>query len=486
MRGLQLRGSCAVMAESSRPNSLEQALRQIDGQLLSGAVVTDQSVVEKYAIDESEAAPVVPGAVVRVGTARDVSKVMQAASAHGVAVTPRGGGTGRTGGAVPLASGIVLAFENCAQIKGIEPDNLIAVVEPGVVLADLHSAVEQQGLFYPPDPNSASSCTLGGNVAENAGGPRTLRYGPTRDYVLGMQAVTAEGTELQLGKRTMKGVTGYDLCALMVGSEGTLAVMTELTLKLLPKPEAVVTMMVLLPDLVTAGRAVGAALDRGYLPRCVEMMDSITLDIMRPTASLPIPQAAGAMLLVELDGDEIELERKLEACGNAMTDAGALDVLVAQTGSDRERLWAARRDLSRALRRSAGFKLAEDVVVPRNRIPDLIERCREISQRFQVRMPSYGHAGDGNIHVNFLWDDPSDRPHVEQAIEQLFRNVIELGGTLSGEHGIGILKAPYLTLEQSPPLIALQEQIKAVFDPKGILNPGKIFPGQLKKFHGAC
>ena len=271
-----------------------------------------------------------------------------------------------------------------------------------------------------------------------------------------------------------------------MGSEGTLAITTEITVKLLPKPQAIVTMLVLLPDLKTAGRAVSAALSRGFLPRCVEMMDSITLDILRDSGSLPFSQPAGALLLVELDGDEHELTEKLERCGNAMDESGALEVLVAQHSGEREKLWASRRELSRALRARAAFKLAEDVVVPRNRIPDLIEGCRAISERFNILMPSYGHAGDGNIHVNFLWNDEADKPRVDAAIKALFENVIALGGTLSGEHGIGILKAPYLELEQAPGLIALQEQIKTVFDPTGILNPGKIFPGHLARFHGPC
>jgi len=215
-------------------------------------------------------------------------------------------------------------------------------------------------------------------------------------------------------------------------------------------------------------------------------MDGITLDILRDSGSLPLAKAANALLLIELDGDEDELTAKLERCGNAMDEVGALEVLVAQHSGEREKLWASRRDLSRALRSSAKFKLAEDVVVPRNRIPELIDRCRAISEKYKVRMPSYGHAGDGNIHVNFLWNDESEKPRVDAAVKALFEQVIALGGTLSGEHGIGILKAPYLTLEQSPPLIALQEQIKAVFDPKGILNPGKIFPSHLARFHGAC
>jgi glycolate oxidase len=466
--------------------SLQAALIEIERAVGDGRVLTDPEVLESYAHDESEAAPRMPDAVVRARCTQDVAAVMSSASRHGVPVTPRGGGTGRTGGAVPVAGGIVLAFEQCNRIKGVEVDDLVAVVEPGVVTGHFHAAVEQLGLFYPPDPNSLSTCALGGNVAENAGGPRALRYGPTRDYVLGMEVVTASGEVLQLGKRTVKGVTGYDLTSLIVGSEGTLAVITEVTLKLLPKPEGLGTLLALLPDLPTAGRAVAAVFRRGLLPRCLELLDEHTLALVRPAAGLPLDARARALLLIELDGDELGVERQVELCGNALSEAGALEVLVARHGGERDRLWAARRELSHALKKVARNKLAEDVVVPRSRIPDLIDRCRAISERTAIPMPAYGHAGDGNIHVNFLWNDDAERPRVDAAIEALFRETIALGGTLSGEHGIGILKAPYLPLEQSPQLIALQERVKTLFDPQNILNPGKIFPAHVQRYHGNC
>jgi len=468
-------------------SGIDAALIEIERAIGSGRVLTDPDVLESYARDESEAKPRRPDAAVRVRGTADVAAVMLAASRHNVPVTPRAGGTGRTGGSVPLAGGIVLAFEQQNRIKGIEPVDLVTVVEPGVITGVLHRAVEEQGLFFPPDPNSLETCAIGGNVAENAGGPRALRYGCTRDYVLGMEIVTAAGEVLQLGKRTVKGVTGYDLTSLMVGSEGTLGVITEVTLKLLPKPQGVVTLLALMPDLRTAGQAVTATFRRGLLPRCMELLDEYTLNIVRPDAGIPLHKGARALLLLELDGDEAALESQLETCGNALTEAGALEVLVARHSGERERLWAARRELSHALRKVAKYKLAEDVVVPRSRIPDLIDSCAAISERYRVPMPSYGHAGDGNIHVNFLWqDDEADKPRVHAAIEALFKQTIALGGTLSGEHGIGILKAPYLSLEQSPGLIALQERVKALFDPQGILNPGKIFPSHLARFHGAC
>jgi glycolate oxidase len=465
---------------------IDRALIELDRSLGSGRVLTDPDILASYAVDESEVPPHLPQAVVRAHSAADTASVMRICAAHSVPVTPRAGGTGRTGGAVPLAGGVVLAFEAMNQIKGIEAGDLIAVVEPGVITGELHRAVEEVGLFYPPDPNSLQSCALAGNVAENAGGPRALRYGSTRDYVLGMNVVTADGTQLSVGKRTVKGVTGYDLTSLLVGSEGTLAITTEITLKLLPKPQAIATVLVLMPSLASAGVAVTTVLQRGILPRCMELLDEATLAIVRPLSVLPISESARALLLIELDGDEQALESQLERMGNALHEAGASEVLVARHAGERERLWAARRELSRALRQRARYKLAEDVVVPRSKISSLIEACGRISEEHGVHMPTYGHAGDGNMHVNFLWNDASEEPAVHRAIKQLFERVIALGGTLTGEHGIGVLKAPYLPLEQSPQLIALQERVKDLFDPKHVLNPGKIFPSHLQRFHGAC
>jgi glycolate oxidase len=462
----------------------ERALRELGPKLDSDQIVTDADVLESYARDESETEPSPPEAVIRVRSSGDVVSVMQTASKHGAFVTPRAGGTGRTGGAVPVRGGIVLAFEGMNQIEEVHRGDLVTVVQPGVVLKHLHDTVEAERLFYGPDPNSLSTCALGGNLAENAGGPRAFKYGVTRDWTLGMEVVTADGTLLTLGKRSVKGVTGYDLAALVVGSEGTLAVITKATLKLMPLPERVVTLFALLPDIHTAGRAVSMLFARSIVPRCLELMDAYTLKLVRNEVAFKIPEEAGAALLLELDGSEELCDALLELSGNTMLEAGALDVAVARHGGDRERLWAARRELSHALRRTARFKLAEDVVVPRSQIPALLEACARLSETYKVPMPTYGHAGDGNLHVNFLWNDPSDEPRVHQAIEALFREVVRLGGTLSGEHGIGVLKAPYLGIEQSPALIAFQQRIKATFDPKGILNPGKIFPSEVA--HRAC
>lgn len=368
------------------------------------------------------------------------------------------------------------------QILEIDVAEGLAVVQPGVVLGDFHAAVEAEGAFYPPDPNSLTGCCLGGNVAENAGGPRAFKYGVTRDYVLGVEAFLMGGQQIQCGRRTKKGVTGYDVTGLLVGSEGTLAVLGDITLRLISKPTHVMTLMVLLSDLDVAAALVARATASGLTPRCIEILDGGTLEAIREAGN-PINPAAQAMLLIDVDGDEPACEAQAERLAGLSDDLGALELLVAQDAAQRDRLWNARREMSPAVRRMARNKLSEDVVVPRQAMGELLRRVARTSEQEQIRTVTYGHAGDGNLHVNFLWNDPEELPRVDRAIERLFRDVLELRGTLSGEHGIGVLKAPYLHLEQSGELIQLQQDLKRVFDPAGLLNPGKIFPTQ---GHGAC
>jgi glycolate oxidase len=464
------------------PSASDKARRLLEQALGPSKVLTKSEACESYARDESEAEGSTPDAVVLAETGDDILAALRVAREAGVPITPRAAGTGRTGGAVPVAGGIVLSTIGMNGIKEIDRKDGIAVVEPGVVLADLHRAVEAEGWFYPPDPNSLADCCLGGNVAENAGGPRAFKYGVTRDWVVGIEAFLIGGQRIRAGRRTTKGVSGYDVTALLVGSEGTLAVFGDLTLKLMPKPAFVMTLMVLFSDVRAAGRSVEAAIAAGLFPRCIELLDGLTLEAMR-RAGNAIDARAGAMLLVEFDGDETSCEREAERFGAACDETGALEVLVAQDAGQRERLWSARREMSRAVRKLSKKKLSEDVVVPRQRIDALLEHVASMSEREGVRHLTYGHAGDGNLHVNFLWDDESEVPAVERAIEGLFREVVRLGGTLSGEHGIGVLKAPYLPLEQAPELIELQRDLKRVFDPEELLNPGKIFP---RGAHRAC
>ncbi len=460
-----------------------RAATELERALGPSKATRDREACATYASDESEAVGRQPDILVIAQTRDDVMRTLQIAEACGVPVTPRAGGTGRTGGAVPVAGGILLATHALNQVKEIDRENLIAVVEPGVVTGQLHELVEKEGLFYPPDPNSLASCMIGGNLGENAGGPRAFKYGVTREYVLGVETCLMGGRVIRSGKRTVKGVTGYDVTALLVGSEGTLGVFTEATLRLIPKPRDIATVLALFDDVQRAASAVSALIAAGLVPRCLELMDAATLDAVR-AQSVSIDPRARAMLLIETDGDPATTEASLEKIGELLSaHEGVVDLVVAQDASQRARLWEARRMLSRATRKIAKYKLSEDVVVPRSKIVELLRRVEAIGKKENVTHLTYGHAGDGNLHVNFLWNDDEERARVDRAIESLMRATIDLGGTLSGEHGIGIAKIPYLHLEQSPELIDLQRDLKRVFDPKELLNPGKIFT---VKSHAAC
>ncbi len=458
----------------SSASARDKALRLLEARLGSSKVLTSSEACERFSRDESEAEGVVPDAVVLASSSDDIAVALSVAAEAEVPITPRAGGTGRSGGAIPVAGGIVLATLGMSAIKEIDRREGIAVVEPGVVLADLHHAVEAEGWFYPPDPNSMKSCAIGGNVAENSGGPRAVKYGVTGEYVLGIEALLVGGERLFSGRRTRKGVTGYDVTSLLVGSEGTLAVFGEVTVKLVPKPEAVVTLLVTFLDVGVAANSAQRLTAERLLPRCVELLDGVTLEALRRSGS-PIDPRAGALLLVEVDGGATEVDAAARRVADLCDEMGAIEVLSAGEPAQRDRLWAARREMSHALRQLARHKLAQDVVVPRQRVVKLLERVQTCAGQAGLRYATYGHVADGTLHVNFFWDREDELPRVEQAVDALCRGVIQLGGSLSAEHGIGVLRAPYLPLEQSSRLIALQRDLKRVFDPHGLLNPGKIF-----------
>jgi glycolate oxidase len=469
------------------PAAVERAKIDLDRALGTSKLLVSSDGCATYAADDSDVRGPAPDVVVLAESAEDVQKTLSIAERHGVPVTPRAGGSGRSGGAVPAAGGIVLATHALNQVKDIDRNDMLAVVQPGVVTGALHAICEKEGLFYPPDPNSLDMCMIGGNVAENAGGPRAFKYGVTREYVLGLDVCLMGGQALSVGRRTVKGVTGYDVTALFVGSEGTLGVFTEVTLRLLSKPPEVATLLALYADIHACGAAVMRVVGRGLRPRCLELLDGPTLDAIRGQVS--IDPRAGAMLLAEVDGESVAVESEMTRLGEALSSGdGVVDVLVAQDAAQRARLWAGRRALSIATRKLARHKLSEDIVVPRSKISELLRRVDRIGEDNKTRHLTYGHAGDGNLHVNFLWDDDSERPKIDRSLELLMRATIELGGTLSGEHGIGVTKAEYLPLEQSSELIDLQRSIKKVFDPKDLLNPGKIFPapGPAGSRHKAC
>ena len=442
-------------------------------------VVRDAEALDVYARDESRLGVFPPDAAVLCESRAEIELVLRLAAEHGIPVTPRGAGSGMTGGALPIRGGIVLSTERMRRIVDVNIHDRVAVVEPGVINADLQAAVEAHGLFYAPDPASLGFCSMGGNVAENAGGPRAFKYGVTRDWTLGIVTTLMGGETLRLGRRTPKGVTGYDLTALFVGSEGTFGVTSEITVRLVGRPEGVGTFIAVMPDAVSAGRAVSEIIRKGHRPRALELMDKRSIDHVRPRAAYEFPRDTGAAVLVELDGAVEGMEAAVLACGAVCEAEGAREVIIARDDADRERLWKTRREISVALREAYKFKVSEDTVVPPSSIPEMLRRVDAIGARHDLETASFGHAGDGNLHINLLSHEPKHdaafKARVEAATADLFRATLDLGGTLSGEHGIGIAKARYMAWEQSAEVIDWQKRLKRLWDPKNLLNPGKIF-----------
>lgn len=436
----------------------------------------DAATRATYGHDESDQGDFQPELVLFPHDALEVQRIVKACNTHRVPLTPVAARTGKSGGSLPVNGGVSVSLERMNRIVAIRPEDLTATVQPGVVLQDFQRAVEEVGLFYPPDPNSAPSCTLGGNIAENAGGPSALKYGVTRDYVLGLEWVTPTGELLKLGRQTIKGVAGYDLVGLFVGSEGTLGVATEITVKLIPKPPVVMTALIPFTSVLAAARAVNAVLLGGLLPRCLELLDDVALEAVKGKG-VPFPAGAGAVIIAEVDGSTEEgVFAELNQLASIASRHGGLEAQLAVDRDQRERLWATRRLVSPSLRELQRYKFSEDIVVPRSRVPEAIERFKAIGQALGLTVATYGHAGDGNLHTNVLYRSPADRARVEQALEQLMAETVRLGGTISGEHGIGIAKKKFLSFEQSEELIALQRKLKVALDPLGVLNPGKVFP----------
>ncbi len=448
---------------------------ELEAALGAAQVSADPDKLLVYGHDESDMGDFAPQLIVFARSTADVQQVFATAFAHRVPVTPVAARSGKSGGSLPLYGGVSLSLERMNKILSINPEDLTAVVEPGVITGTLMKAADDVGLFYPPDPNSWEFCSLGGNVAENAGGPRALKYGVTRDYVLAMEWVLPTGEALNIGKRTIKGVAGYDLCGLFVGSEGTLGVATQITLQLIPRPRKVRTALVIFKDVLDAARAVSAVLAAGLLPRCLELLDDVSIRAI-DGRGFSFPPGSGAAVIAEVDGNHDEgLLLELEQLSEIATAHGALDTLLAQDEAQREKLWAARRVVSTALRALKPFKISEDIAVPRSKIPEAIARFKELGAQLGLTVATYGHAGDGNLHANILFDGPHQRPKVDQALAQMMRITLELGGTITGEHGVGFAKRAFIALEQGKALIDFQKRLKAFIDPLGLLNPGKIF-----------
>jgi glycolate oxidase len=419
---------------------------------------------------------VIPGLVVFPLSAEVVSGILKLANKYLFPIVPRGQGTGLTGGSIPLSDSVVLVFSRMNRILEIDTNNLIAVVEPGVINFHLQEEAAKYGLFYPPDPASYKYSSIGGNVAECAGGPNSLKYGVTRDYVLGLEVVKPTGEILNTGVRTMKGVVGYDIARLFVGSEGTLGVITKIILKLIPLPEAKATILALFQEVEDAAEAVSAIIAAKVIPSTIEFMDKASIWCSEQASPMGLPEGIGGLLLIEVDGDKESILPQVEKVKKIVTEKKAIRCDVTQDPQESDRLWQARRALSQALYTINPVKIAEDVVVPRSHIPTLIHALEAMGKKFGVPILSFGHAGDGNFHVNIMIKDTAEeRAKAEEAVKEIFTEALRLGGTLSGEHGIGTSKAPYLGMELSPEVLDTLKAIKKLFDPNDVLNPGKIF-----------
>jgi glycolate oxidase len=455
-----------------------QSLRDIVG---DENVLHSSEEMEPYTHDEVVGLRADPEVVVRAASTAQVAEILKLAQRERVPVTPRGAGYGLSGGAVPVQGGIVLSLERMNRVLEIDKENLMVTVEPGVITGNLHRAVEAEGLFYPPDPASLDSCFIGGNVAEGAGGPRAVKYGATKDYVCGLEAVLPSGEIITCGGKLVKNVTGYNLIQLLIGSEGTLAVVTKIILRLLPLPKVQIDLLVPYDDFQAAADTVSDIIAHRIVPTTIEFMEQDSMLAVERLLGKKVPFAdAAAQLLIQLDGNRREaVDADCEVVGELCLENGARDVLVAQDRRTRDRLWEARRLIIEALNHESPVNHMEDVVVPRAEIPALLKGIKEIAARHSVRIISFGHAGDGNVHVNVLKDGVDDdrwQALVPAVTGEMYKLTLSLGGMLTGEHGIGATRRHYLSMALDETQIELMRGIKATFDPNGILNPGKIFP----------
>ncbi|HER34832.1 MAG: FAD-binding protein [Halothiobacillaceae bacterium] len=458
---------------------LSPFIDRLGAALPADRIMTDAGSTWAYGMDNSRvhhAADV----VVFPESHDEVVEIMRLAAEYRIPVTTRGRGTGTAGGSVPIEGGVVLVTDRMTRVLDFRPEDRLIVVEAGLINAELQRIVAEKGFFWPPDPTSNALCTIGGNLGCNAAGPHAVKYGTTRENVLGLLAVDGRGHTIKAGSQTTKGVVGHDLTRLMIGSEGTLGVITEATLKLTPLPETRRLLRAFYPDMHAASEAVSRVMAQPVTPAAIEFIDGNALTLLRRNSEAAIPDAAGAMLMIEIDGDERGIDGLVErVVAAAKGDEGdGADIAVAETTEEQQALWAARKALSPTLRQVAPKKINEDVVVPVSRIPRLIETLDAIAARHAITIVSFGHAGNGNIHVNLLVDpdDPAQMAGAEQALDEVFSAVLALDGTLSGEHGIGYVKRGFIAREIPPDSLALMHGIKAVFDPLGILNPHKKLP----------
>ncbi len=440
-------------------------------------IYTDKAHKRAYSYDATRES-YEPDAVIFPRSEEDISKILKYCNEKKIPIVPRGAGSGFTGGALPVNGGITLAMEkHMNKILEIDLENMLAIVQPGVINRDLQRHVEELGLFYPPDPASQDYSTIGGNVSENAGGMRAAKYGLTKDYVMALRAVLANGDIIRAGKKTIKDVAGYNIAGILIASEGTLGVITQITLKLLPKPKFVKSYMGIFPDVKSAMNAVFKSLASGANPVAMEFLDSLVVKAVQEKLGVDLPNDAGALLIGDVDGNvKEEVEFQLETLKNSFLKNGAIGFEVADEEAKRDELWRARRGASQSITIYGSKKLNEDISVPRSRLPEALEEIYKIGAKYNLKVPCFGHAGDGNIHVNVMVDG-SNKEELEngyKAIKEIFQLVVDMEGTLSGEHGIGLSKAEFMDIAFSQEELNLFKRIKDAFDPNGILNPGKM------------
>lgn len=460
--------------------NLEEIKVKIEEVVGKDNVLSEKGKIADYAHDETMGLEGQPDLVVKVENAQQISHLMKLANEYLFPVVPRGGGTGLSGGAVPVHGGVVLSLEKMNKILEIDDENMMAVIEPAVITGVLQAEVEKRGLFYPPDPASLDSCFIGGNLAECAGGARAVKYGVTKDYVCGLEVVLPNGDILNVGGKLLKNVVGYDLINLIIGSEGTLAIITKAILKLVALPKHKIDLLVPFDSYDTASQTIVEIIKSKVTPAAIEFMDQESILSCEKCLERELPfRDSKAQILIELDGDDKEyLEKQAEMVGELCLDKGAKDVLVASTKAQQEQLWEARRKISESLKITGGMKVSEDIVVPVNKMPQALHEFQELSKKLGVKIVCFGHLGDGNIHVNILRKDLPEEVWenvLPDAINAVFDITVAAGGTISGEHGIGLTKKRYLHKVLAPPVIDIMKQIKKTFDPNNILNPGKIF-----------
>ena len=453
-------------------------IKQLESIVGSENIKSDKAHLIAYCYDATKER-FEPDAVVFPRDKQDVSKILKYCNDNQIVIVPRGAGSGFTGGALPASGGIILSLEKYMNnLIEIDMDNMLAIVQPGLINMDLQRAVEEVGLFYPPDPASENYSTLGGNVSENAGGMRAAKYGITKDYVMAIEAVLPNGDIIKAGKKTIKDVAGYNIAGLLIGSEGTLAIITEITLKLIPKPQFKKTYMGIFPDVQKAMNSVFKSLSSGANPVAMEFLDALVIQALREKLDVDLPKDAGAVLVGDVDGSSLdEVNTQLEILDKSFKENGGTEFIIAKDEAEASKLWYARRNASPAVTVFGTLKLNEDISVPRSKLPEALAGIYKIGEKYGFKVPCFGHSEDGNIHVNVMVPDKNDPKQVEDghhAIEEIFQYVVDLEGTLSGEHGIGLSKAPYMDIAFSDAEMELFKTVKKAFDPNNILNPFKM------------